>query len=233
MTTVVVADDQRVVRDGLALMLGLLPDVDLVGTASNGQEALELAASRRVDVILMDLRMPVLNGIEATRRLRRQHPGTSVVVLTTYADDDSIFAALEAGARGYLTKDAAPEEIADALARVTAGEVALDGFVQARLVERTERRPDASGPANADVRIGLTPRELEVLGLIADGLSNAEIGDRLNVSQATVKTHVNHLLRKVGLRDRTQAASYAYRHFLTPSRATWEGGLVSARGGRG
>lgn len=217
MTRVVVADDQRVVREGLALILGLLPGVDLVGTARNGREAVELAGSRGADVILMDLRMPELDGIEATRLVRDQHPGIQVVVLTTYADDESIFAALEAGARGYLTKDASPEEINDALQRVTFGEVALHPYVQRRLVENTGGDTAAGKAGGGHSCDDLTPRELEVLGLIADGLSNAEIAEQLHVSQATVKTHVNHLLTKTGLRDRTQAASYAYRHRLTPS----------------
>jgi DNA-binding NarL/FixJ family response regulator len=210
---VLAADDQRVVREGLAMLLGLLPDVEVVGTAADGEEVLALAAELRPDVILMDLRMPRMDGVEATRRLRERDPAVKVVVLTTYADDRSVLDALRAGALGYLTKDAGAAEIQQALHRVAGGQAALDPAVQLHLVEAiADGSP--SGPAPAMLPDGLTPREAEVLTLIAAGLSNAEIAERLVVSEATVKSHVNHMLAKIGARDRAQAVGYAYRHGL-------------------
>jgi DNA-binding NarL/FixJ family response regulator len=210
---VLAADDQRVVREGLAMLLGLLPDVEVVGTAANGEEVLALAAELRPDVILMDLRMPRMDGVEATRRLRERDPAVKVVVLTTYADDRSVLDALRAGALGYLTKDAGAAEIQQALHRVADGQAALDPAVQLHLVEAIADGPP-SGPPPAMLPDGLTPREAEVLTLIAAGLSNAEIAERLVVSEATVKSHVNHMLAKIGARDRAQAVGYAYRHGL-------------------
>jgi len=212
---VLAADDQRVVREGLAMLLGLLPDVEVVGTAADGEEVLALAAELRPDVILMDLRMPRMDGVEATRRLRERDPGVKVVVLTTYADDRSVLDALRAGALGYLTKDAGAAEIQQALHRVADGQAALDPAVQLHLVEAIADGPP-SGPVPASLPDGLTPREAEVLTLIAAGLSNAEIAERLVVSEATVKSHVNHMLAKIGARDRAQAVGYAYRHGLVP-----------------
>jgi DNA-binding NarL/FixJ family response regulator len=208
---VLAADDQRVVREGLAMLLGLLPDVEVVGTAADGEEVLALAAKLRPDVILMDLRMPRMDGVEATRTLRARDPAVKVVVLTTYADDRSVIDALRAGALGYLTKDAGAAEIQQALHRVADGQAALDPAVQRHLVEAI-----ATGPSVEPAADGLTPREAEVLTLIAAGLSNAEIAERLVVSEATVKSHVNHILPKIGARDRAQAVGYAYRHGLVP-----------------
>jgi DNA-binding NarL/FixJ family response regulator len=219
---VLAADDQRVVREGLAMLLGLLPDVEVVGTAANGEEALALADELRPDVILMDLRMPRVDGVEATRRLRASHPEIKVVVLTTYADDRSVIDALRAGALGYLTKDAGGDEIRQALQRVTNGQASLDPAVQMHLVEAiatttTTTTTDAtSAPPASQLPDRLTPREAEVLALIGAGLSNAEIATRLFVSEATVKSHVNHMLPKIGARDRAQAVGYAYRHGLVP-----------------
>jgi DNA-binding NarL/FixJ family response regulator len=210
---VLAADDQRVVREGLAMLLGLLPDVEVVGTAADGEEVLTLAAQLKPDVILMDLRMPRMDGVEATRRLRERDPAIKVVVLTTYADDRSVIDALRAGALGYLTKDAGAAEIQQALHRVVCGQAALDPAVQLHLVEAiADVTP--SRPPPATLPDGLTPREAEVLTLIAAGLSNAEIAERLVVSEATVKSHVNHMLPKIGARDRAQAVGYAYRHGL-------------------
>jgi len=203
----------RVVREGLAMLLGLLPDVEVVGTAADGEEVLALAAELRPDVILMDLRMPRMDGVEATRRLRELDPAVKVVVLTTYADDRSVLDALRAGALGYLTKDAGAAEIQQALHRVAGGQAALDPAVQRHLVKAIADGP-RSEPAPAQLPDGLTPREAEVLTLIAAGLSNAEIAERLVVSEATVKSHVNHMLAKIGARDRAQAVGYAYRHGL-------------------
>ena len=195
------------------MLLGLLPDVEVVGTAADGEEVLALAAELRPDVILMDLRMPRMDGVETTRRLRELNPAVKVVVLTTYADDRSVLDALRAGALGYLTKDAGAAEIQQALHRVAGGQAALDPAVQRHLVEAIADGP-RSGPAPAQLPDGLTPREAEVLTLIAAGLSNAEIAERLVVSEATVKSHVNHMLAKIGARDRAQAVGYAYRHGL-------------------
>jgi DNA-binding NarL/FixJ family response regulator len=166
-------------------------------------------------VILMDLRMPRMDGVEATRRLRERDPAVKVVVLTTYADDRSVLDALRAGALGYLTKDAGAAEIQQALHRVAGGQAALDPAVQLHLVEAIADG-QTSGPSQAPLPGGLTPREAEVLTLIAAGLSNAEIAERLVVSEATVKSHVNHMLAKIGARDRAQAVGYAYRHGLVP-----------------
>jgi len=219
---VLAADDQRVVREGLAMLLGLLPDVQVVGTAADGEEALTLAGELRPDVILMDLRMPRVDGVEATRRLRASHPEIKVVVLTTYADDRSVIDALRAGALGYLTKDAGADEIRQALQRVASGQASLDPAVQMHLVEAIATTATAattdvtSAPAASQLPDGLTPREVEVLGLIGAGLSNTEIAAQLFVSEATVKSHVNHMLPKIGARDRAQAVGYAYRHGLVP-----------------
>jgi DNA-binding NarL/FixJ family response regulator len=222
---VLVADDQRVVREGLAMLLGLLPGVEVAGLAADGEEALAQAARLHPDIVLMDLRMPRCNGVEATRLMRDRAPGVAVVVLTTYADDRSVIDALRAGARGYLTKDAGAAEIGQALTRVASGQAAIDPAVQRHLVEAIagEQAPP-TGPAGPDhgaarpLPGGLTPREAEVLTLIADGLSNAEIAARLVVSEATVKSHVNHLLAKTGARDRAQAVGYAYQHGLAAPR---------------
>ncbi|HEX2132407.1 MAG TPA: response regulator transcription factor [Actinophytocola sp.] len=204
---VVVVDDQTVVREGLELILGLLSDVDVVASGVDGADALRLVALHRPDVVLMDLRMPRMDGVEATRRIRAGFPDTQVVVLTTYADDESVFAALRAGARGYLTKDSRGAEIAEAIASVRRGDAHFDPAVQRRLV-------DAVSPGERRGDHGLTPREVDVLRLIADGRSNAEIAAHLHITQATVKTHINNLFAKAGLRDRAQAVTYAFRQGL-------------------
>ncbi|MEU2055800.1 response regulator transcription factor [Streptomyces bungoensis] len=205
---VVVADDQTVVREGIVMLLGLLPGVEVVGSAGDGEEAVRLVEELAPDVVLMDLRMPRCDGVEATRRIRSAYPGTQVVVLTTYADDESLFPALHAGARGYLTKDAGGDEIVRAVESVLSGDVGLSPSVQRRLLERlSEPKPR---PAPTEAPDGLTARESEVLVLIAEGLSNQEIARRLHVSTATVKTHINNLFAKTGLKDRAQAVRYAY-----------------------
>jgi DNA-binding NarL/FixJ family response regulator len=214
---VIVADDQRVVREGLTLMLGLIDGIEPVGAAADGEEALAMVATERPDVVLMDLRMPRLDGIEATRRLAETHPGIGVVALTTYADDETVVAALQAGARGYLTKDAGAEQIRSAVERVAAGEAAIDPAVQRQLIAAVQSQRVTAPPPCPDsdeLPDGLTPREAEVLELIAAGLSNGEIAARLVVSGATVKSHVNHLFAKIGARDRAQAVAYAYQHNL-------------------
>ncbi|MHB1593070.1 MAG: response regulator [Streptosporangiaceae bacterium] len=207
---VLIADDQRVVREGLATILGTLPEVAVVATAADGAQAVRLAAEHRPDVVLMDLRMPGLDGAVATAEIRSGLPEVQVVMLTTYADDESIFAALDAGAIGYLTKDAGREDIRRAIEAAAAGQAVLDGIVQARLVAAARTRPARP----AVLPDGLTEREAEVLGLIAQGCSNAEIARRLFVTEATVKTHVNHIFAKTMSRDRAQSVAYAHRHGL-------------------
>ncbi|MFD7706048.1 response regulator [Streptomyces sp. NPDC059785] len=204
---VVVADDQTVVREGIVMLLGLLPGIEVVGAAGDGDEALALVGELAPDVVLMDLRMPRCDGVEATRRIRAEHPGTQVVVLTTYADDESLFPAIRAGARGYLTKDAGGDEIVRAVESVLSGDAGLSPSIQRRLLERLSEPEPAVVEEAPD---GLTAREAEVLVLIADGLSNQEIARRLHVSTATVKTHINNLFAKAGLKDRAQAVRYAY-----------------------
>ena len=215
--TVVVADDQSAVREGLVLLLGTLPGIAVIGEAEDGEAAIETVATKNPQVVLMDLNMPRCDGVEATRRIRASHPRTQVVVLTTYSDDDSIIAALQAGALGYLTKDATRAEIGRAVLAAAAGQAVLDPAVQQRLLSAAVRAPAAvpAGPAPGDD--DLTPREAEVLRLIAAGKSNREIARALFVSEATVKTHVNRIFAKTGSRDRGQAVHYAYtRGYASP-----------------
>jgi DNA-binding NarL/FixJ family response regulator len=207
---VVVADDQTVVREGIVMLLGLLPGIEVVGAAGDGDEAVKLVAELTPDVVLMDLRMPRCDGVEATRRIRAEHPGTQVVVLTTFGDDESLFPALRAGARGYLTKDAGGDEIVRAVHNVLSGDAGLSPSIQRRLLERLSEPEPQPTAATDEPPDGLTAREAEVLVLIADGLSNQEIARRLHVSTATVKTHINNLFAKTGLKDRAQAVRYAY-----------------------
>ena len=209
---VAVADDQTAVREGLATLLDLLPNMSVVGTAADGEEAVALVARERPDVVLMDLRMPRCDGVEATLRIRAEHPATQVVVLTTYADDESILRALRAGARGYLTKDAGRSEIARAIEAAAAGQSVLDPAVHERLLAVAGDPAAARQESPRPRPDGLTLREVEVLELIAGGLSNAQIAQALFVSEATVKTHVNHIFAKAGVRDRAQAVHYAYQH---------------------
>ncbi len=216
---VVVADDQRVVREGLVTVLGVLADVEVVGAAANGEEAVALVERYRPQVVLMDLRMPRLDGVEATRRIRAAHPSTAVVVLTTYADDHSILAALRAGALGYLTKDAGREEIARALHAAAAGQAVLDPAVQARLVGAAGLST-AGAARSRPLPDGLSPREAEVLCLIASGRTNAQIARTLVVSPSTVKTHINNLFAKAGIKDRAHAVQYAYRRGLVDPAST-------------
>jgi DNA-binding NarL/FixJ family response regulator len=229
---VLAADDQRVVREGLALVLGLLPGVEVVATAADGDEAIELARRLDPDVVLMDLNMPRRDGVSAIQALREQCPRIKVIVLTTYADDRSVLDALRAGARGYLTKDAGGEQIEQALRDVLDERSVLDPAVQHHVVAAIAAAPgsgrasgsassssSSSSSADADsppLPAGLTPREAQVLELIARGLTNAEIAGRLAVGEATVKSHINHLLPKIGARDRAQAVAFAYQHGLVP-----------------
>jgi DNA-binding NarL/FixJ family response regulator len=244
MTTirVLVADDQKVVRDGLCLLVGMLPGVEVIGAAVDGEDAIRQARRDVPDVVLMDLHMPNCDGVEATRRIVREQPSVRVVVLTAYSDDERVFGALRAGARGYLTKDASAGEILQAVLAVRAGNAQLDPSVQRRLVDAIAQGArvglvDASfsgtgvagtgvagtgvagvggspgGRRNAALA-ALTEREVDVLTAIGCGLSNAEISARFRISPATVKTHVNHLLAKTGMRDRAQLVGYAFRQDL-------------------
>src|ERR1700742_422424 len=207
--TVVVADDQAAVREGLVLLLGTVPGITVAGEAGDGEALADVVAATSPQVVLMDLNMPRLDGVAATRRLRASHPGTQVVVLTTYSDDDSILGALQAGALGYLTKDATRAEIGRAVLAAAAGQAVLDPEVQQRLLSAAVRAP---APVTEPDEGDLTPRESEVLRLIAGGKSNREIARALFVSEATVKTHVNRIFAKTGSRDRGQAVHYAYQH---------------------
>ena len=222
---VLIADDQKIVREGLVSLIGLLPGITVVGAATDGEDAVRLALELEPDVVLMDLNMPRCNGVEATERLRSLRPDVLVVVLTTYSDDAWVFSALQAGARGFLTKDAGADEIRRAITDVAAGHAQLDPSVQRRLLDALSggdrfaaaRAPAAGSSAageTADAAEGLTPREAEVLAHIAAGESNAEIAATLFVSEATVKTHINHIFSKTGLRDRAQLVGYAFRNGL-------------------
>jgi DNA-binding NarL/FixJ family response regulator len=241
---VLIADDQKIVREGLVSLIGLLPGITVVGAATDGDDAVRQALELEPDVVLMDLNMPRCNGVEATERLRRLRPDILVVVLTTYSDDAWVFSALQAGARGFLTKDAGAEEIRRAITDVAAGHAQLDPSVQRRLLDalsggdrfRTDQATAGSAASPgvppgvplgvplgvppgvplgaADAAEGLTPREAEVLAHIAAGESNAEIAAALFVSEATVKTHINHIFSKTGLRDRAQLVGYAFRNGL-------------------
>jgi DNA-binding NarL/FixJ family response regulator len=209
---VLIADDQRVVRDGLSMLVSLIDGVEVVGTACDGAQAVELAQSELPHVVLMDLRMPRMEGAEATRAIRSALPDTHVLVLTTYADDESLFPALQAGARGYLTKDASAEEIEQAIRAMVAGQTHLDPGIQERLVAAVLDERLIPAAESESLPDNLTPREAEVLKLIAAGRSNTEIAESLVVSPATVKTHVNRIFYKTGARDRAQAVRYAYEH---------------------
>ncbi len=224
---VLIADDQKIVREGLVTLIGLLPGITVVGAATDGDDAVRQALELEPDVVLMDLNMPRCNGVEATERLRRLRPDILVVVLTTYSDDAWVFSALQAGARGFLTKDAGAEEIRRAITDVAAGNAQLDPSVQRRLLDAlsggdrlgTDRAAASpvvppGVPLAAEGAEGLTPREAEVLAHIAAGESNAEIAAALFVSEATVKTHINHIFSKTGLRDRAQLVGYAFRNGL-------------------
>jgi DNA-binding NarL/FixJ family response regulator len=219
-TTVLLVDDQQLVRSGFSLILSVEDDLEVVGEAADGAEAVRRAAVLRPDVVLMDVQMPVLDGIEATRRIV-EHDLSKVVILTTFDRDDYVFAGLAAGASGFLLKNAEPEQLVDAVRAVAGGHALLAPEVTRRVIERmtsgdasSERRTGADGSARTGVQDGrldrLTPRETEVLGLVGRGLSNAEIAAHLVLGEATVKTHVSNVLSKLHLRDRVQAVVLAY-----------------------
>ena len=210
MLRIIVADDQTSVREGLAVLLGGLPDIDVVAAAADGEQALALVAEHRPDAILLDLHMPVLGGIETTRRLRADHPRVAIVVLTTYLEDGFVLDALRAGARSYLTKDADRKDIANALHAAANGLSVLDPRVRTTLMNASAPRPTPESAAPD----GLTQREAEILRLITKGLTNPEIAARLFLSGHTIKTHVNRIFAKTGSRDRVAAIRYAQRNGL-------------------
>ncbi|HEY0718455.1 MAG TPA: response regulator transcription factor [Streptosporangiaceae bacterium] len=216
---VVIADDQASVREGLVLLLSGLPGIEVVGAAADGEQAVAQVAEHHPDAILLDLNMPVLDGIGATRRLVAEHPGVAIVVLTTYVDDTNVLEALKAGARSYLTKDADRTDIARALQAAAAGLTVFDPRVHDTLLAATTAAAPAAPPApGTALRIlpdGLTHREAEILTLIARGLTNPEIAHRLCLSQHTIKSHINRIFTKTGSRDRAAAIGYAHRHQLT------------------
>jgi DNA-binding NarL/FixJ family response regulator len=212
MTSVVIADDQGMVRAGFRSLLDAEPDLEVVGEAANGEEALAVVRRLRPDVTLMDIRMPVLDGLTATRTIVEEGVPTKVLVLTTFDLDEYVFEALRAGAAGFLLKDAPAEELASAIRVVAAGDSLLAPGVTRRVIDAFVRRAPSMSRALDPALSRLTPRELEVLGLLARGLSNTDIGQRLFVSEATTKTHVSNVLSKLGLRDRVQAVIFAYEN---------------------
>jgi len=205
-----IVDDQALIRVGLRKILENEPDMTVVGEANDGEDAVLAADRLRPDVVLMDIRMPVLDGIEATRRIARAHPLTRVLVLTTFGLDTYVYDALRAGASGFMLKDAPPEEIAAAVRIVASGQALLAPAVTRAVIEEFARQPTARAVVPPAGYADLTPRELEVLGLLARGQSNPQICERLVISEATAKTHVAHILLKLELRDRVQAVIYAY-----------------------
>ena len=213
MTSVLIADDQALVRVGLRKILENEPETTVVGEAVNGEDAVTAAGRLRPDVVLMDIRMPVLDGIEATRRIVRAQPDTRVLILTTFGLDTYVYDALRAGASGFMLKDAPPEEISAAIRIVASGEALLAPAVTRAVIEEFVRQRPAAAPIAPPVT-ELTPREREVLDLLARGLSNAEICEQLVISEATAKTHVARILQKLDLRDRVQTVIYAYESGL-------------------
>jgi DNA-binding NarL/FixJ family response regulator len=221
MTGVLIADDQALVRVGLRKILESEPELVVVGEAADGEDAVAAVSRLRPDLVLMDIRMPVLDGIEATRRITRAHPTTRVLMLTTFGLDSYVYEALRAGASGFMLKDAPPEEIAAAVRIVAGGDALLAPAVTRAVIEEFTRHPQ---PPSQTAPLGLdelTPREREVLDLLARGRSNTEICAQLVISEATTKTHVARILQKLGLRDRVQAVIYAYENgVITPGSTT-------------
>ena len=210
MIDVLIVDDQALVRVGIRKILDNEPAISVVGEAGDGEDAVEASQRLRPDIVLMDIRMPVLDGIEATRRIVGAQPRTRVLILTTFGLDGYVYDALQAGASGFMLKDAPPEEIVAAVRVVASGDALLAPAVTRSVIEEFARRAPVVPPAPAPEVADLTPREREVLGLLVRGFSNTEIGDHLVISDATVKTHVARVLQKLAVRDRVQAVIYAY-----------------------
>jgi DNA-binding NarL/FixJ family response regulator len=208
---ILLCDDQAVIRDGLELMLNLEKDFQVVGAAQDGAEALELAEKKKPDLILMDLKMPIMNGIEATREIRVKFPNIKILILTTYDDDEWLFDAIRAGASGYLLKDTPRQKIVEAIRGTMAGKSFVDPAVAGKLLNQVASKQTQPTSILADK---LTERELDVLRLIAKGISNGEIAKQLHLSEGTVRNHVSAILEKLGVSDRTQAAVIAIQHGL-------------------
>ena len=206
MTRIVIADDQALFREGLRTLLSIRPDMDVVGEAANGDEAVAMVEKLRPSVVLMDLRMPNVDGIQATARLRERCPEIPVLVLTTFDDDANLFGALRAGAAGYLLKDVSSETLVSAIQAATRGESFLHSTVTGRVVAAFARLMESGGPKADALVLPLSPREREIVSLLGGGASNKEIADRLNLAEGTVKNHVTSILTKLDVRDRTQAA---------------------------
>ncbi len=213
MVRVLIVDDQTVVREGLAAILGTDPEIEVVGLAGNGRQALELVPEAQPDVVLMDLKMPVLNGVQATRRLRQQYPRVRVLVLTTYAADEWVLDAIAAGAAGYLLKDSRRAELLDAIKGTAQGRAYLDPSIAGRVMERAASHHSPPAPASPPAE-PLTEREQQILALLARGYSNPEIAQRLHLARGTVRNYVSTILQKLGASDRTEAAVLALRQGL-------------------
>ncbi len=211
---VIICDDQAIVRDGLAMLLKLEPDIEVIGTAEDGDAAVEMVTDKRPDLILMDLKMPIMNGVEATRQIRTKYPEVKVLVLTTYDDDEWVFDAIQAGASGYLLKDTPRDEIVKAIKGTVTGKTYVDPSVAGKVLRQASSCQ--TQPATL-ITSKLTEREIEVLRLIAKGLSNADIADRLFLSEGTVRNNVSAIMAKLGVSDRTQAAIIAIQHGLSDS----------------
>jgi DNA-binding NarL/FixJ family response regulator len=224
MTSVLLADDQALVRVGLRKILESEPEMTVVGEAANGQDAVAAVLRLRPDVVLMDIRMPVLDGIQATQRIVRARPSARVLILTTFGLDTYVYEALRAGASGFMLKDAPPEEFVAAIRIVASGDALLAPAITRAVIEEFARHPPTAVTAIPRAVAELTPREREVLNLLTRGLSNPEICERLVISEATAKTHVARILQKLSLRDRVQAVIYAYEtHLVTPGRESADG----------
>jgi NarL family two-component system response regulator LiaR len=212
MIRVLIVDDHGVVREGLRTYLELLDDMVVIAEAGNGLEAVAQASHYQPDVVLMDLVMPEMDGIEATRQIVATNPSARIIVLTSFADDEKVFPAIRAGATGYLLKDVSPDDLANAIRAIHAGETYLHPDITRKLVDQLASPEQSLKPAPDE----LTPREVEVLRHLAQGMSNREIAEALTISEKTVKTHVSNILSKLHLADRTQAAIYAHRHGVAP-----------------
>ena len=206
MTRIVIADDQALFREGLRTLLSIRPDMDVVGEAATGEEAVALVEALRPNVVLMDLRMPTVDGIQATARIRERWPEIPVLVLTTFDDDPNLFGALKAGAAGYLLKDVSSETLISAIQAAARGESFLQSTVTGRVVAAFARLMESGGPNAEALVLPLSPREHDIVSLLGRGASNKEIADRLNLAEGTVKNHVTSILTKLHVRDRTQAA---------------------------